>query len=503
MIRRSKRRLALGGAHRMKKLLSSRPSMRGREGLLLLGLAAVPVGIELASAPESAAAASVAIAARGTAGALFLAAGLLLYVDWRVHSTPRRAWLAAAVVLMSCQLIGSAALALDPLDVERRQLGWPLVVDLAVTGAVVVLATLALEERSWRVPDPLLLGLTLGAVGTLVKPLIYSLDVALPYAPSLLVSVIVLAYGALAAVVLVRHALPGWLGERLALTLLLVSGAHLAASPRYPSTLLDLASGTLLVLAGVLWTGTSLTLVRYSLDEEHQRAMRLESSLLEIEGTDRANREAMHELKATVAGLAKASEVLSGTDLPPEVRQRVQQSMIRELARLERRLWTSETADPAVVDLDLTLDTVLDLHRARGRVFAWTPTGTSVVGRPDAIAEAVNILLDNAATHGDSTSGRVEVSLEPGDSEMVRIAVSDEGPGVPLDMRQRIFEWGERGPGSPGQGIGLNLARRLVSQEGGSLTLAEVETGSSFVIRLPAARRSEEMHGARTEHAAS
>ena len=47
--------------------------------------------------------------------------------------------------------------------------------------------------------------------------------------------------------------------------------------------------------------------------------------------------------------------------------------------------------------------------------------------------------------------------------------------------------------GSPGQGIGLNLARRLVAEQGGSLRLAdEVERGSRFVITLPAARVSDE-----------
>ena len=45
----------------------------------------------------------------------------------------------------------------------------------------------------------------------------------------------------------------------------------------------------------------------------------------------------------------------------------------------------------------------------------------------------------------------------------------------------------------PGQGIGLNLARRLVAEQGGSLRLAdEVERGSRFVITLPAARVSDE-----------
>jgi signal transduction histidine kinase len=207
-------------------------------------------------------------------------------------------------------------------------------------------------------------------------------------------------------------------------------------------------------------------------------------------------------VKSTVAGLATASRLLADNDVPDDVRHRLEQTMTRELARMERLLWLPAHATPAIIDLDHTLDSLLDLHRVRGHHFSWEPTGARVVGLPDAIAEAVNILLDNAATHGDATSGRVDVSRDDADEDMVRIAVSDGGPGVPAEMRQRIFEWGERGPASQGQGIGLHVAHRLVAEQGGSLTLEDPDVGSSFVIKLPAARTSEENHGACAEHPA-
>lgn len=483
----------------MQNVTSAQEHPGSREVLLLLGLAAVPVGANLALASGSDAVATAVVVARGGAGVFFLVAALLLYLDWRIRSTQGRAWLVAAMVLLACQLLGSAALALDPLGAVSHRLGWPLVVDVAVTGVVVALAAVGLEERPPRAPDPLLTGLALGTVSTVAKPLLDTLDVSPPIVPTVIAGVIAGAYGVLAIAVAVRHALPRWLAWQLGVTLLVVSVGHTAGSPRFPSALLDLAAGTLLVFAGALWAGTSYAALRAALVEEHDRSVRLESSLMEMEGAGRGNREALHELKSTIAGLAKASELLGDAALPTDVQARLQQSLIRELARLERRLWQPDATDPAVVDLDLTLDTVLELHRARGRVFAWTPSGTSVVGRPDSIAEAVNILLDNAAAHGDATTGRVDVGPDETDTDMVRIAVSDGGPGVPQDMRDRIFEWGERRPSSTGQGIGLNVAQRLVNDLGGSLTLSEAGSGSSFVIRLPAARRSEEMLGARAE----
>jgi signal transduction histidine kinase len=70
-------------------------------------------------------------------------------------------------------------------------------------------------------------------------------------------------------------------------------------------------------------------------------------------------------------------------------------------------------------------------------------------------------------------------------------------------MRERIFDWGGRAGTGAGQGIGLHVARRLVTRHGGSLTLADQESrGSAFVVRLPAARASEEKHGRHADHRA-
>jgi signal transduction histidine kinase len=116
-----------------------------------------------------------------------------------------------------------------------------------------------------------------------------------------------------------------------------------------------------------------------------------------------------------------------------------------------------------------------------------------VEARYDSLAEVVNILMDNAATHGGCASSVVEVVRR--DDETVDITVTDDGRGIPAEQRERIFEWGIHSDDSPGEGIGLHLARRLVAEDGGSLRLGEATgTGSAFVISLPAARRSPENH---------
>lgn len=203
--------------------------------------------------------------------------------------------------------------------------------------------------------------------------------------------------------------------------------------------------------------------------------------------TTREQRELLHELRSTMAGLVSGSVMLDNPDVPPEARQRLWESMRRELDRMDRLL-SGSMGPTAEIDLDEALEPILELQRLKGRHVEVRGAGDVVQGRYDALAEVLNILVDNAATHGGVDHSVVEVVRR--DEETVDIRVSDEGRGIPPEQRDRIFDWGLRGEDSPGEGIGLNLAQRLMIEDGGSLRLAEQDgAGSSFVITLPAARR--------------
>jgi signal transduction histidine kinase len=119
-------------------------------------------------------------------------------------------------------------------------------------------------------------------------------------------------------------------------------------------------------------------------------------------------------------------------------------------------------------------------------------------GDPGAVARIVRILLDNAIgiSPGDTT-----IRLSTATSEdHTEITVSDSGPGVPEDERERIFERFERGSASRGRsgfGLGLAIGHELAQRMGGSLTLQEPaedsETpGACFTLRLPAAHFGDE-----------
>lgn len=107
-------------------------------------------------------------------------------------------------------------------------------------------------------------------------------------------------------------------------------------------------------------------------------------------------------------------------------------------------------------------------------------------GVDEAVLERVVApVLDNAVRHARR---QVRVTGEglPG---RVRLLVVDDGPGIPPELRQRVFEPGWRGDvddGHDGAGLGLALARRLAVAAGGDVSVADGGPGACVVVELPA-----------------
>jgi signal transduction histidine kinase len=103
-----------------------------------------------------------------------------------------------------------------------------------------------------------------------------------------------------------------------------------------------------------------------------------------------------------------------------------------------------------------------------------------------AAARIIRVLLDNALRHGARPGGTVAVAVEP-DGAHVAVRVSDDGPGVPAQERERIFGRFERGArAGAGFGLGLPIARGLARNMGGDVVAVEAERGACFVATLPA-----------------
>jgi signal transduction histidine kinase len=102
-------------------------------------------------------------------------------------------------------------------------------------------------------------------------------------------------------------------------------------------------------------------------------------------------------------------------------------------------------------------------------------------------------LLDNAVKYGP-VGQEVRVTLERApDGKSARIVVEDEGPGIPKDRRERVWEPFYRldrdaESAVAGSGIGLSVVRELAAQHGGSATIEDSLVGARIVVELPLCR---------------
>lgn len=135
-------------------------------------------------------------------------------------------------------------------------------------------------------------------------------------------------------------------------------------------------------------------------------------------------------------------------------------------------------------------DTVLRRHTVRTSL---SPETAALNVDPAAIAEVLYMLLDNASKYSPVGTTIVIESARDGD-HLARVTVADEGPGIPDQFREEVFEKFFRVPGREafdprrgGVGLGLPIARRLVESQAGRIwiDLPDGRPGTRIVMTLP------------------
>lgn len=155
------------------------------------------------------------------------------------------------------------------------------------------------------------------------------------------------------------------------------------------------------------------------------------------------------------------------------------------LARLDAR----ERLRREPVDLADVAAAAVAAARTNGsatRVELLVPGPVPATGDRDALLRAVRNLLENAFAVADTVV--VEATQTANGPIM---SVTDDGPGIPAEERERIFEPFVRLSRSPGGGTGLGLAivRRTIESHGGTITCDSCPAGGArFTVRLPAER---------------
>jgi signal transduction histidine kinase len=196
----------------------------------------------------------------------------------------------------------------------------------------------------------------------------------------------------------------------------------------------------------------------------------------------------IHEMRHPLMGI-KVGLHLMGEKLGAPLTSLEEWEIVRtQLARLDeifetyQQFLSLERADPIDFDVEPLVVRALALLAFRlkrlGSRFSLVVERPlpAVRGHPQAVLHAVTNLVANAldALDEQRQPARLEVRLlaVPGAPERVQIRVADEGPGIPAEIRERIFEARFTTKAARnGTGLGLHLARRMMEAAGGTVTL--------------------------------
>ncbi len=111
-----------------------------------------------------------------------------------------------------------------------------------------------------------------------------------------------------------------------------------------------------------------------------------------------------------------------------------------------------------------------------------------VAGNPVLLEWAFENVIKNSIDVLAGRGGRIRVIAQGAPADCVRVRFRDNGPGVPPELRKRIFEPGFSSK-EGGWGVGLSLTRRIIeATHGGSVELGRPRRGAEFIVTLPVMR---------------
>ena len=206
-------------------------------------------------------------------------------------------------------------------------------------------------------------------------------------------------------------------------------------------------------------------------------------------------REAAHQMGTPLTSLQGWIEQLRGGTMPTA---RVAEHLDTDAEKLQRvaqrfeRIGNPARRDP--VALGALAEKVVGYYRTRLPRHANAiaievdapRAGPVILGDPVLLEWAFEALVKNAADALQGRGGRIVISATSADRQAL-VRVSDDGPGIPREIRRTLFEPGITTKRS-GWGIGLALVRRVVEEaHGGTLLLEPSDRGATLLMRFPLA----------------
>lgn len=178
-----------------------------------------------------------------------------------------------------------------------------------------------------------------------------------------------------------------------------------------------------------------------------------------------------HDLRTPLTRLRLRAESIDDQDLRARFTADLDEmnEMVRGALGLFRDLNNDEAVEP--VDLDALLRQLqAEFAETGGEILLKGSAGDPVLGRPKALKRCLANLLHNAIKYG------VRAHVEASDGPTVTLRIRDEGPGIPAEYLEQVFEpffrvESSRNRDTGGTGLGLCIARDVVQSHGGSVDL--------------------------------
>jgi signal transduction histidine kinase len=242
-------------------------------------------------------------------------------------------------------------------------------------------------------------------------------------------------------------------------------------------------------------------------DEVGELALAFNRMTAELAETDRLRRDLVanvsHELRTPIGALQAVLEnVVDGVSEPDPETLRTMLAQTRRLGRLVTQLLDLSRLEAGEQPFDMrpfALRELLEsaarearLHAPEDVVFSIdAPAELQVDGDPERVYQVVMNLVENAVRYSPRP-GHVALRAAAGADHTIVVEVDDDGPGIPPDELERVFERFYRGNGrrgGGGAGLGLAIARWIVDLHGGTIRAERREPhGSHMVFTLHEAR---------------
>jgi signal transduction histidine kinase len=204
--------------------------------------------------------------------------------------------------------------------------------------------------------------------------------------------------------------------------------------------------------------------------------------------------ERRHDLRSLVSGIQGASTTLARyrAFLDAAEQRDLEAALLSEIDRLQHSI-NAEAGRQERFALRDALGPVITAERALGAQVNADLPNVEVLGRADATAALVQNLVTNTRRHAPGAT--VSITAHAGAGDLV-LVVSDDGPGMPPALRERVaalFESGPvparqpsipRQPSADGHGLGLAICARLAAEQGGRLELSPVSAGTTIQLTL-------------------